>query len=302
MRLQIVSDLHLDVRPKAVFRDLIDPGAAPCLALLGDIAPLNHPNLRPFLEWCSEHWETVIWIPGCVELLGPGSGNEFAAASEAYPDLALPISRMRRLAEPFWNVSVLDHEGMVSTDGIYIFGLPFWRFPKEVSDEDRVITRATTGHVWHPTFFRYVEAEPSPASPEFLRAQYNKDITWLKREVAGKQSEPIIILSYYGPTTWIQEEGFVGDPDRSITFPEIEELLKAPIVAWLCGHCHQSTLYHKEWADATGARGNVLIANNPKGVPYENTDYRRDAVIRIDPALFGRLPLEAGGVLSPAPF
>ena len=276
MRLQIVSDLHLELRPKAVFRDLLQPAVAPCLALLGDIAPLSHPNLRPFLEWCSEQWETVIWIPGCMELLGPGSGNEFIG--NGIPDLDFSVQRMRKMVEPFWNVTVLDHEGMVSSDGLYIFGLPFWRFPRD------------DGHVWHPTFFRYVEAEPSPVNAEFLRATYNNDLKWLKRTVAT-QNEPIIILSHFGPTPWIQEEGFIGDPDRSTTFPDIEELLKGPIVAWLCGHCHQSTLFQKEWADATGAKGTVLIANNPKGRPYENQDYRPDAVVRIDPRLYGRTPL-----------
>jgi hypothetical protein len=286
MRLQIVSDLHLETRPKAVFRELLEPAVAPCLALLGDIAPLNHPNLRPFLEWCSEQWETVIWVAGCMELLGPGSGNEGVGAG--IPDFALPLQRMRHIAEPFWNITVLDHEGMVSSDGIYMFGLPFWKFPQETSSDVRVMTRADVGHVWHPTFFRYVEAEPSPANPEFLRATYNNDIKWLKT-ITKTQTEPIVILSHYGPTPWIQEEGFVGDPNRSTTFPDMEELLRAPIVAWLCGHCHQSTLFQKEWADATGAKGTVLIANNPKGKPYENVDYRPDAVVRIDPSLYGRV-------------
>ena len=95
-----------------------------------------------------------------------------------------------------------------------------------------------------------------------------------------------MILSHFGPTTWIQEEGFVGDPDRSVVFNDMEEVLKAPIVAWLCGHCHQSTLFQKEWYDATGEKGTVLIANNPKGLPHENMGYRADAVIRIDPSLY----------------
>jgi hypothetical protein len=269
MRIQIASDLHLEERPKATFRELLEPSVAPILALLGDIAPLNHPNLRPFLEWCSENWETVLWIPGCVELLGPGSGNERMDV----PDLDVPIQRMKYIAEPYWNITVLDHEGMVSSDGVYIFGLPFWRFP---SDE---------AHVWHPVFYRYVPAEPSPTNQTFLRQAYNNDLKWIRAKAAA-QKEPVVILSHYGPTTWIQEEGFLGDPDRSVVFPDIEELLKPPIVAWLCGHCHQSTQVQKEWSDAGGSKGTVLIANNPKGLPMENLAYRRDGVIRIDPRLY----------------
>lgn len=270
MRIQFASDLHLETRPKMTFRELLDPGEAPILALLGDVAPLQHPNLRPFLEWCSEHWETVLWIPGCLELLGPGSGNE---GRSDRPDIPSAIVRMRAMAETFWNISVLDHEGMVSSDGVYLFGLPFWKFPRDDS------------HLWHPEFFRWVEAEPSPASPDLLRQLYNSDLRWL-RSTLQAQTEPIVILSHFGPTVWIQEQSFVADPDKTITFPEVEELLKPPVVAWLCGHCHRSVQFQKEWSDATGSKGSVLIATNPKGLPMENLDYRRDGVIRVDPSLY----------------
>jgi hypothetical protein len=162
---------------------------------------------------------------------------------------------------------------MVSEDGIFIFGLPFWKFPRD------------EGHVWHPQFFRYVEAEPSPMDPEALRAIYNRDLAWIRSRTRA-QKEPVLILSHYGPTTWLQEEGFVGDPDKSVVFPDIEEILRAPVVAWLCGHAHQSVQYTKEWHDATGAKGSVLIATNPKGLPMQNLEYRPDAVVRLDPSLY----------------
>ena len=42
MRIQFASDLHLELRPKMTFREIIEPTVAPVLALLGDIAPLEH--------------------------------------------------------------------------------------------------------------------------------------------------------------------------------------------------------------------------------------------------------------------
>jgi hypothetical protein len=263
MRIQIVSDLHLDVRPKATFRELLEP-SAPILALLGDVAPVQFPHLRPFLEWASERWETVLWIPGWAELFSFGT---------APSDMHLAVERMKAMAEPYWNITVLDHDGMVSTDGIYIFGLPFWKLPRD------------EGHVWHPTLYRYVEAEPTPIDGDLARSLYNADIRWL-RERVKPQREPVVILSYLGPATWLQEEGFAGEPDRSVVLPELEELLRQPVVAWLCGHCHESVLYQKSWADATGSKGTVLIATNPKGMLLQNLAYRTDAVIRIDPTLY----------------
>jgi hypothetical protein len=265
MRLQIASDLHLEKRPKQTFKEILDPGTAPLLALLGDVAPLDHPNLQPFLEWCSENWETTIWIPGCLEMLGgPDAEVEGIEAR---------VERMRAVAAPYQNVVVLNREGMVSSDGVYIFGLPFWKFPRDGTA------------VWHPQFYRYVEAEPSPLPPPVLKWLYKRDLAWIK-EKARVQREPIVVLSHYGPTTWLQEETFVGDPDRSLVDHETEELLKPPIVAWICGHCHQGCTYSKEWSAATGEKGSVLLACNPRGVPFENLSFRPDAVVRIDPSLY----------------
>jgi hypothetical protein len=261
MRIQFASDLHLELRPKMTFRELLEP-VAPVLALLGDIAPLDSPQLRPFLQWCSERWDTVIWIPGCLELLSA-------------TDLEAAVAKMRAIAEPFWNITVLDHDGMVSEDGIYIFGLPFWKYPRDKTA------------IWHPIKYQYVEAEPSPINPKYMAKLFNDDLQWLRNKIHG-QNEPVVILSHFGPTTWLQEEAFIGDPDRSIMYPDVEQLLKTPLVAWLCGHTHQSVQTVKEWGDATGSKGSVFLATNPKGRPFENLEYRQDAVVRLDPTLFTR--------------
>lgn len=269
MRIQFASDLHLELRPKMTFRELLEPAVAPVLALLGDIAPLDSPQLVPFMEWCSEHWDTVLWVPGVLELCGPHP------TTASMPNLRTGVTKMRKLVEPFWNITVLDHDGMVSEDGIFIFGLPFWKFPKEGSA------------VWHPIKYQYVPPEPSPMDPGYMVELYNEDLAWVRNKIHG-QNEPVLILSHHGPTTWLQEEGFIGDPDRSITYPDIEQILKSPLVAWLSGHTHQSVQTVKEWSDATGSKGSVFLATNPKGRPMENLDYRRDAVVKLDPALFGR--------------
>jgi hypothetical protein len=181
------------------------------------------------------------------------------------------------MAEPFWNIEVLDHDGMVSEDGVYIFGLPFWKFPRDGAP------------IWNPVFNRYVEAEPSPVSPAAARALYRADIEWLQRVLAA-QKEPVVVLSHMGPTTWIQEETFVGDPDKSLIVPEIELLLRPPVVAWLCGYMHKSVEFEKRWSSA-GGEGVVYIATNPRGRLQENLEYKRDAVVRIDPAAYRQVSL-----------
>ena len=260
MRLQIASDLHIELRPKHTPKELLEP-SAPLLALLGDIAPLSCPNLKQFMEWCSEHWETVLWIPGYSELL---SGKTLVES----------VATMRSIVAEYGNIVVLDHEGMVSSDGIYIFGLPFWKFPRDGDP------------IWNPDYHRYVEAEPSPIDPTLMRALHREDIAWLKR-IVDAQTEPVVILSHMSPMTWLQEQTFVANPNTSLVAPEIELLLRPPIVAWLSGYNHKSVEFEKSWSDATGTKGVIYMASNPLGRPMDNLQYKRDAVVRIDPMATG---------------
>ena len=260
MRIQIASDLHLELREKQTFEIFLEP-AAPVLALLGDVAPLDHPNLFPFLEWIAERWETILWIAGDAEL-----GNE---------DPRTAAGAMRLLVRPFPNIQILDHEVMVSSDGVYVAGLSYFPPPRRIEG----------GAVWNPVRGLYEEPEPDRYPVKAQLAAYNADLAWLRR-ILQNQKEPIVILSYRGPVVWLQEEGFVGDPDKCITYPEMEQLLRPPLVAWLCGHVHQSALHQKEWNGIGGGRGAVLLAANPRGRLFENLAYRRDAVIRIDPKLY----------------
>jgi hypothetical protein len=175
---------------------------------------------------------------------------------------------MRIISENYPNVVVLDHEGMISSDGIYVFGLPFWKFPKDGTA------------IWNPDFHRYVEAEPSPIDLALMRKLHREDLAWLKK-ITSAQTEPMVILSHMSPMTWLQEQTFVADPDKSLVIPEIELLLRPPVVAWLSGYNHRSVEFQKDWSDATGAKGLVYMASNPLGRPLENSTYKRDAVVRI---------------------
>ena len=161
---------------------------------------------------------------------------------------------------------------MISSDGIYILGLPFWNFPRD----------GTT--LWNPQFGRYMEAEPSPVAPKLLQKLFNADLAWI-RQMVRQQRDPVVVLSHMGPMTWLQEESFVGDPAASIVFQDMEELLRPPIVAWICGHTHASVEYQKTWVDAGGQKSTVLLVTNAKGRPFENLYYRTDAVLRINPDL-----------------
>jgi hypothetical protein len=222
---------------------------APNLALLGDIAPFRHPNLRQFLEWCSQHWETVLYVPGNEELIHKDYSIDTA------------LSGLNQLCSQFPNIHVLYRDIFMSSDGLIVLGCTFWSC---------------------------IATAPQPH-----RDRHRTDLNWIINK-AKKYTEPILVLSYYGPTMWVQNEMRVDPPESVMTIPELELILKPPIIAWIFGHVHTYVEYTKVWSGASGEKHRILLLCNGLGEtlseerPYE---YRPDAVIALRPELFLKSPI-----------
>jgi hypothetical protein len=243
MRLQFVSDLHLNLRPKETFETMLTP-KAPILALLGDIAPIRDPNLRQFLEWCHSRWETVLYIPGNEELIHRDYSIEVA------------LKNLKVICARFPNVHVLYGDSFISEDGIVVLGCTFWSC--------------------------------IPTVPKAHRTRHRTDLNWVI-EQTKLHSKPIVVLSYYGPAMWVQNEERIEQPDSVLTVPELDLLLRAPIISWIFGHVHAYIEYTKLWNNASGEKHSVLLLCNGLGERVEEERpyaYRDDAVIALRPELY----------------
>lgn len=263
MRLQYASDLHLEKWQKTTFEETLKP-AAPVLVLLGDICSLKHGHLHPFFEWCSERWETVLWIPGNLEVWGSG----FLSVSEA-------VTEMKRVVSSFRNVHVFHCETMASEDGFLVMGCSLWMRPRD----DKQMMHVTQ-NIW-------AKPEPCPCPDKnlFLK-EYTRCRDWLSEQLRDTL-KPTVVLSYYAPVPWLQEEEWIQDKKKSIRLYEMEKLLRPPVVAWLYGHSHVPNIEYATFNDATGYESHILLTANPRGYPTESRGiYVKDAVARFDPSLF----------------
>jgi len=261
MRLQYASDLHLERWPKSTYEEILKPAVAPVLVLLGDVCSLDSQYLHSFFEWCSEHWKTVVWIPGDLEVWYSGFTNVDRA-----------VTAMKERVASFQNVHVLYCESMGSEDGVILLGCPLWRRPR-----DEVMLHVT-GKIW-------AKSDPCPANQGLFLNEYNRCRRWLQAHLASYQM-PVVVLGYYAPLSWLTEEEWIQERSSSMNTPELEILLRPPLVAWLYGHCHVPNTENYTWTATTGQVNTVLLTCNPRGYPLKKNDFKADAVLRIDPALY----------------
>ena len=275
MRIQYASDLHLELWRKTTFEETLLP-VAPILILLGDIAILNEPNLPAFLEYCSEKWKQIFWIPGNSEIWLSSETEEIS------------LYKMNTLISPYRNIKVLYKNTYMLEDSeaeetILLVGLSLWHKPRN----DVML---------HYNNNIYIKPIPVPCPKEMFKTAHESQVKFLER-IINNATTPLLICSYYAPFTWLYEEDWIQEPNSALIDRELEKLITYPITAWIVGHNHLPIEYSRRYYDTTGYQGSVLFVSNPRGKPIkqkevvskdkdnENPYYRKEAVIRLQPHL-----------------
>ena len=160
MRIQYASDLHIELWPKATYDETLQP-MAPILVLCGDICIPSHPNFYKFLEYISERWETILYIPGICEM------------KESFDTFL-------KICSTFKNIRVLHMDYYLLKDDkdvILVVGLPLMtRKHNEMFDENKEFLE------------KIVKTSPYP----LLIVSYYAPFTWLYEEdIVKNPSETI---------------------------------------------------------------------------------------------------------------
>jgi len=162
MRIQYASDLHIELWPKETFEETLRP-EADYLVLCGDISIPNHPNYISFLEYVSERWKHIFYIPGLCEM--KESYNTFLSICSTFKNIhVLHMS----------HYLLYDHE---SKEELLIVGLPLMtRKHNEMFDENRLFLE------------KVVKTSPYP----LLVCSYYAPFTWMYDEDIVKEPSSVI--------------------------------------------------------------------------------------------------------------
>jgi len=238
MNIQVISDIHMNVRRDEPFEWFVRP-VADVLVIAGDFYPIKYlddapPRVADFIKYLQDGWKQVIWVPGNHDYKGM-----------VYRDI-----RMDRMNESLGNVTIA-HNATVDFDGVRFVCTTLW-------------TRIPPQHEMKVKNYLHDFNEIGNFNP-FHYNKLNATCTeWLRWAVddLDYRRQKFVVVTHHLPM-W----NLVSDPYRNMdeTYgfanTDIDDLVeKYGMAAWVYGHSHD---YREDEAFGT------LLIRNPVGYPNQ---------------------------------
>lgn len=249
MKIQLLSDIHLEYyKTYPGLTHFIEP-EAPVLVLCGDICYYKHEHFIPFFREASVGFEYVIFVPG---------NHEYYMKS--YVDLnfntfELADIEMRDNLSKFKNVYFLQKDTVV-INNIKFIGTTLWYEKFDKNKLNDIIPTQNCNFILynknlmpHPTIIDNINKD-----------QYN----WLKEEVKYKEGYYTVVITHYLPSNKCITEEYLKSPNNFLFITNCESLLKS-VNYWMYGHTHTGKKFTID---------NSLLISNPYGLPREQHRYK----------------------------
>lgn len=241
LKLQIVSDLHLDFLPDlSGLLDLIKP-SAPYLAVLGDTCEIEHRYYLQFLELIAPHWKRIIIINGNHEFYGN--------LTQTKSDLE---ELQRDMVSKYDNIVILENDH-IDIDGVRIVGTTLWsHIPKQAEE-------SVTNNI--NDYFRIATSQLKPMTVKEVNEWHDLACTYLET-ILDETTGPVIVLTHHAPYRQGTSHPMFEMANANLTnhsySTNLERLFKdrENVLVWAFGHTH--------WC-CDFKHGGTRVCSNPRG-------------------------------------
>jgi predicted MPP superfamily phosphohydrolase len=232
MKIQYISDIHLETRNKNDFKSYLIPNA-PYLALCGDIGYPMKETFKEFIEYCSKNWEQVFYVTGNHDYYN----NIYTQWKYKAPYSMNYIEySIEKLFESYPNVHYLQKKQYdIPNTNYSILGCTLW------------VEIATYRYVDCLTYLndtKYISIDGvKRLSPEDIDILHEDHCHWLMKKLEHLESvgRKAIVLSHHLPTELLINDEYKNDPRNYLFFSELTRHLESKALqAWICGHSHSS--------------------------------------------------------------
>lgn len=268
MKIQLLSDLHLEVHPQFVPEPV--PGAD-LLVLAGDIGSYQNGSqvagddfglerFSPLPQWGG--WPTpVVFVPGNHEY----DMQDFDAAHE----------RLRRTCDRL-GLIWLERETLVH-DGVRLVGCTLWSDFDALADEEGC-TDLTRRLRLREKAFRAANFYLSktgttragaPWLAEAIREQALDSQAWLEAALAQPFAGPTVAVTHFAPSLRSADPRYGMVPGTAGFCNALDHLLPRATL-WLHGHLHAPSDYTVQGRQADGTPWQCRVVANPLGYARKN--------------------------------
>lgn len=271
MRIQPVSDLHLETRDGATLEDMVPPADVDLIVLAGDIATGTH-GVEAAARLSADRNTPVVYVLGNHEYYG-----------WHFPELASDCRETARALREHGTgeVHVLERE-VLYLGSVRVVGATLWTDYRlhthgdvqQVGRNRRIAARQLADH-------HFIHTRDGHFRPEDAQAAHQHTREWLEAVLAETWDGPTVVVTHHAPVPQLSHPGYPGDGLAAAFASDLSGLIHMhPPALWISGHTHAN-------ADLT-IRGTRFVANQP-GYPHEETAsigraaFTPDKVVVVEP-------------------
>ncbi len=247
VRLQYVSDIHLEIWPSR-FRRFLKP-SGDILVLAGDIGYPFRRIFEQFLHWCSLKFPFVVLVPGNHEYYGHSIPKIDRRLKQVCRKYGVYYLEKDLLEIPEWNLVIL--------------GTTLWsKIPHEKTfDVLKTINdyQSILG-----------------LSPQVVDDMYSENCQWLQGQINFyREYNPeyrIVVVTHHAPEiNHTISPKYLGDTENCAFASDCTHLMEG-VHLWIYGHTHYNNTFEI---------GSTIVTSNQRG-GQENLGYSKNRVIKIE--------------------
>jgi len=256
MKIQVASDIHLEFRCREMGQ-ILKP-SADILILAGDICVLgaaeDRDTFTKFIDLYSKRYKHILHVAGNHEYYS-GEKQDVLSMGDIHKFLA-------KLGKQYPNYSFLHNKVLPLTDPrtkkTYNFaGTTLWTHIPE--DKMKFIQESMNDYA-------KILVKQEILTPDMVNRLHKEAVSFLRRTL--KTHKNIVLITHHKPFLDPQPK----NPFSVAYEVDLQHLLKPPVLAAIHGHTHQ----HFQ-----SKMNGVTVVSNPRGYPYERTNFNPAFVINI---------------------
>lgn len=233
MKILLLSDLHLSVRPMAA-----PESDADVVVLAGD---LGRPPAA--IAWARQFAQPTLFVAGNHEFYGSDLDSTYRMLHEEARDTT---------------VRVLECEEWIH-QGVRFLGCTLWSDFRLFATEEERERGVAMALEFNRDYTRIGIAPGSEErfSPDTGRARFDASVAWLEERFAQPHDGPTVVITHFAPSRHSIHPRFAGSPVNACFVSDLEDrILRWQPEFWFHGHTHDTFDYRI---------GATRVLCNPRG-------------------------------------